>query len=321
MRKWAAIVLAAAMVALPPASALAAPRAQASCEFILGFKILADWLGAGIVGTCMENQRFAFNGNAEQLTTQGLMAWRKADNWTAFTDGYRTWINGPFGVQERLNTECYPWEVCPSDGPPQPVAVPTAVPAPPPQVPATPTPVPPTATPAPKPGDVLYRADWSGGLVGWVGSTDWKTVNGMLVNDGSNGGGNSLILAPYQPTTPDYALETEIEWLGSRQFISSFAVVARANDVGNIGYRALSGDFKGAQILAVSERIGGADFDPGGQKPHTYRLEVRGNTLKLLIDGGVVLSVSDNRFLSAGRVGLWSDYGQMNVRSFKVIAL
>ena len=38
------------------------------------------------------------------------MAWRKADNWTAFTDGYRTWINGPNGLVMRLNTERFVWE-------------------------------------------------------------------------------------------------------------------------------------------------------------------------------------------------------------------
>jgi len=36
--------------------------------------------------------------------------WRRADNWTAFTDGYRTWLNGPRGVQLRLNVERYTWE-------------------------------------------------------------------------------------------------------------------------------------------------------------------------------------------------------------------
>ena len=35
---------------------------------------------------------------------------RKADNWTAFTDGYRTWINGPNGLEQRLNTERFEWE-------------------------------------------------------------------------------------------------------------------------------------------------------------------------------------------------------------------
>lgn len=38
------------------------------------------------------------------------MVWRKADNWTAFTDGHRTWINGPNGLQQRLNIERFAWE-------------------------------------------------------------------------------------------------------------------------------------------------------------------------------------------------------------------
>ena len=36
--------------------------------------------------------------------------WRKADNRTAFTDGYRTWINGPNGLVDRLNSARFPWE-------------------------------------------------------------------------------------------------------------------------------------------------------------------------------------------------------------------
>src|SRR5439155_10452091 len=39
-----------------------------------------------------------------------LLVWRKADNFTAFTDGYRTWVQGPFGLQKRLNTERFAWE-------------------------------------------------------------------------------------------------------------------------------------------------------------------------------------------------------------------
>ncbi|HVA23549.1 MAG TPA: hypothetical protein VMW62_04075, partial [Chloroflexota bacterium] len=45
-----------------------------------------------------------------QHTTGGLLAWRKSDNWTAFTDGYHTWVNGPMGIQERLNTDRFPFE-------------------------------------------------------------------------------------------------------------------------------------------------------------------------------------------------------------------
>ncbi len=88
-----------------PAYAQSAP----SCQFVLGFKTLHD-LDPKDVGTCLEDQFSADNGDAQQHTSSGLLAWRKADNWTAFTNGYRTWINGPSGLVIRLNTQRFPWE-------------------------------------------------------------------------------------------------------------------------------------------------------------------------------------------------------------------
>src|SRR6185295_5840172 len=56
-------------------------------------------------GDCVENEwHNAENGDGLQRTTHGLLVWRAADNWTAFTDGYTTWINGPNGIESRLNT-------------------------------------------------------------------------------------------------------------------------------------------------------------------------------------------------------------------------
>ena len=64
-----------------------------------------------VVGEPLEDEHHnPLNGDALQQTTKGLMAWRKADNWTAFTDGTRSWINGPYGVQSRPNEERFPWE-------------------------------------------------------------------------------------------------------------------------------------------------------------------------------------------------------------------
>ena len=94
-----------------------APSAWAAdCKFVLGFatlKALIDEVeGPDKVGQCLENEHFSpEKGAALQQTTGGLLVWRKADNRTAFTDGYRTWINGPYGLQVRLNTEHFDWEV------------------------------------------------------------------------------------------------------------------------------------------------------------------------------------------------------------------
>ncbi|MGI8914326.1 MAG: hypothetical protein ACR2JY_11190 [Chloroflexota bacterium] len=108
---------------LPSTLAHAAP----TCQFQLGFATLQQLLPDRI-GTCLDDARYDATGDAVQHTEFGLLAWRKADNWTAFTDGYHTWVNGPAGIQERLNSQRFSWEAN-ADGLPiadQPAAVPPA---------------------------------------------------------------------------------------------------------------------------------------------------------------------------------------------------
>lgn len=83
----------------------------APCQYTLGFATLATMI-PHVVGTCLDNETYnPAMGDAVQHTTRGMLVWRKADNWSAFTDGYRTWINGPLGLQERLNTDLFQWEI------------------------------------------------------------------------------------------------------------------------------------------------------------------------------------------------------------------
>ena len=111
----AVVVLALTSVATPVSSA-------STCQFVLGFRTLHD-LVPDVVGDCLvEEHHNPDNGDGLQETTRGLLVWRKADNFTAFTNGYRSWVNGPNGLQMRLNTESFAWErttVAPS---PRPVA-------------------------------------------------------------------------------------------------------------------------------------------------------------------------------------------------------
>jgi len=78
-------------------------------RFMMGFADMASMMG-GIMGQPLEDEWHSANGDGLQRTTIGMMVWRKADNWTAFTNGYMTWVNGPYGIQQRLNTERFPWE-------------------------------------------------------------------------------------------------------------------------------------------------------------------------------------------------------------------
>ena len=103
------LAFAAALSVAGPMTTSTFAAAVPDCQFVLGFKALHDADPAD-VGNCTSNQAFASNGDAQQATSYGLMAWRKTDNFTAFTNGFHTWVNGPFGVQERLNSQRFPWE-------------------------------------------------------------------------------------------------------------------------------------------------------------------------------------------------------------------
>jgi hypothetical protein len=90
------------------------PAAEAQvgtgCRFVQGFAALGTLL-PDRVGACLQDQQTGVaTGDASRRTSGGLLVWRTADNSTAFTDGHRTWLNGPRGVQQRLNTERYGWE-------------------------------------------------------------------------------------------------------------------------------------------------------------------------------------------------------------------
>jgi hypothetical protein len=119
------VVVAAVVAALVPGVA----GAQQGCSFQLGFKAIADQIPQ-VVGPCLEDEHAdPQNGDALQRTAGGLLVWRKADNFTAFTDGYRSWVNGPVGLQQRLNTEAFEWEAPASvvSAPPAPTPTPRFV--------------------------------------------------------------------------------------------------------------------------------------------------------------------------------------------------
>jgi Pentapeptide repeats (8 copies) len=178
----AATALGAANLLPQPAAAQTAP----ACSFQNGFAVMAQSLSSDVIGSCRENEHFnAMNGNVEQLTTNGLLFWRKCDNATVFTDGYITWLNGPLGLQNRLSAgPIFDWEPINSCAPepptpvvpPQP-SVPTTPPPAPPSVPAAPQvilPVMPTAAPCPDKITIIRNLDLT--------ALDRRGVNYMCVD-------------------------------------------------------------------------------------------------------------------------------------------
>src|SRR2546428_1615157 len=112
VRLRARVLLAGLLVwLLGPARPPPEAGAQAACGVALGFAALHARIPA-VVGDCLEDERHdPATGDGLQRTTGGLLVWRKADNHTAFTDGSRTWVDGPFGLQVRRNAERFDWEV------------------------------------------------------------------------------------------------------------------------------------------------------------------------------------------------------------------
>ncbi len=200
----------------------------------------------------------------------------------------------------------------------------------------SPTPVPPTPTspPAPKPGDVLCQADASHGWSGWNGTPDWKVLNGILISDGTNNlsEGPPTIVAPCQlGDIANYAVEARIQVLNNN-YPTCFGINVRGTPTSTVnGWQGYIGAVYvacnwGDNLLAFNAdnanygNLTSAPFSPGTSY-HTYRVEAQDNQLRFLIDGAQILTVTSNTYTSGEQVGLWSYDAQLNVSSFKIIAL
>jgi hypothetical protein len=193
-----------AFVASLLAAFFVVPSASAACDFKLGFKTIRDQI-PDRVGNCLVDEHYnPLNGDSLQETTGGLLVWRKADNFTAFTDGHRSWVNGPFGLQMRLNSERFPWEpATPPPPPPQPVAPPPPVVVPPPVVP------PPQPAPAPQPAALEGAPTWvepgNDHRVGEAAKLVWTWHRGLNANE--------EFVVQTEPTSPG---AVKSFWIGTR---------------------------------------------------------------------------------------------------------
>ncbi len=188
--------------------------------------------------------------------------------------------------------------------------------------------------PPPKAADVLCQSGSADNWRGWHLGSGWKRLGGVLLNDGSNGGynGGPTLVAPAscQPKTMDYAVEAKIQVVTFSCCYSGFGINVRgvpssSHEPGYSTYIDAPNDNQsndsGANISVVGgDVLKGASFSPGTNL-HTYRAEVKGNTITFLIDGTAILSVVDNRYISAGEVGLWCANAQIELSSFEVVTL
>ena len=153
----------------------------------------------------------------------------------------------------------------------------------------------------------------------------------MLLGDGTRPAmtltGDDAVLAPYHPTHSDYAIEARIQIVGSPSSCY-FGIRARVETVRSqyqgyfVGYHSGMGN---ALIATFGPNEGftvvkSEQFSPGTAS-HLYRAEFRDNHVSLLIDGAPVVDILDNKFVSAGLVGLTDGYCQVQVSSFQLMGL
>jgi hypothetical protein len=130
----------------------------------------------------------------------------------------------------------------------------------------------------------LYEADWSTGLNGWVGPSNWQAANGIASGDGR--GGYTDIRAPFTPPSDDYAVEAEIQLEGYDlgiwvRYSGAGSPVMSASGSG-LAYMGAVDDFgTTARIQWGSSLLAQKPFSPGTAW-HKYRVEVNRDDIRFL---------------------------------------
>ncbi len=182
---------------------------------------------------------------------------------------------------------------------------------------------------------LLYQADWSKGMDGWRGGSEWSVKNGMLVNNGNNqiiDDANKIsILAPFQPQTANYAVEAQIQFLGQVSSSSRGTVfgifVHGGSHLDEIGYDCyFDNRDNSARIKLASDtepRRQQVIPHPLGTTLHTYRVVAKNNVISFFMDNMSMplVEVTDNTFMLPGMVGLMDINSQIKVSSFTVSSL
>ena len=201
-----------------------------------------------LVGTCVAGARTnAATGELEQPVSGGLLVRMGDEGFAAFTDGYRTWVVGPNGLETRGNDERLGWE------PPLPTAVPPRASAPaasPPRAPLEPSP------PAPAPVSPVRSPGFGGGglallaLIATIALLAWRNLKARTRFVGE------LALDELRALEPN-AFEA---WVASRFVAAGY----RARTVGQTGDHGVDvvADGPRGRVVAQAKRYGGTVGEP-----------------------------------------------------------
>lgn len=194
----------------------------------------------------------------------------------------------------------------------------------------------------------LYQTNSSSEWQRWLEgshSNQWKVNGDALTSDGSDvccQQDTIVIPSPFQPATNDYAVEAQIQITGinkhqplapgqNKQFVF-FGLLVRGTagsiDAYVVHVEGSMNELDNAVINAVG--VGSAGFQTIAQRGvgkilgtvvHTYRVEVKGNTLTFQIDGRTIVMATDTNFPEGSIVGLTDSGCQLVVQDFSVYTL
>jgi hypothetical protein len=141
----------------------------------------------------------------------------------------------------------------------------------------------------------------------------------------------SLIVAPYEPLSSDYAVEAEMQATSfvpsqSTGFVArgSFGLVVRGDNRAEY-HGGIFDNSASAGIISTSGGVSALRSFHTGTAWHVYRLEAKADDLRVLIDGVVWEEVRPSTvhvYAPSGQItGLWAQAAQVNVRNFRVFVL
>jgi hypothetical protein len=120
---------------------------------------------------------------------------------------------------------------------------------------------------------------------------------------------NSVTLRFQVPVAGTYAL-TALDTLASNSGIYTLAIDGTA--VGS------AVDEYSSTVTTTLVPYGRVSLSAG---QHTYRVEAKDNVIKFFVDGGLLITLTDNLYLTGSQVGLWCFGVQLSVFSFQVMSL
>lgn len=182
-------------------------------------------------------------------------------------------------------------------------------------------------------GKLLYKAQWSKDRGGWIASSRWHWSDqdgGMITTDSQT---NSLMFAPYQPSTPAYAVEASIQHLSytSMEGNAYGIVVGRTLEKGEVcgvGVHEKPEHFFIGQLGTPTTQSQPTIAVDVFRSPvvldtqwHAYRVEVTPGEIRFFWDSKPIAQVTNDNHIQGGEVGIYAVGTFISIRSFAVFAL